>query len=321
MTGPDPSSDIGPGVQPEAEEEILSLPPTCVFVPPRTYHECLERVMDTFIEHFGTVKITNRHVVNIQERMTNAVENGAKNPKKFIQFFQALGILAETIKCCMEVTNEDGTTSVCGKEMFLVAHAKTSDAFRFRCSKHRNNDRSVRTGSYFSLSRLELGELFEIVYYWSLGTKAEILEAMYPMSNKTIVQWYYTLRETCTRRLADDPIRIGGEDHIVEIDETQLIKLPKNNVGRREPDLWFFGCFDRTTKQWVGEFVPTRNRRTLIALIVKYILPGSTIYSDKWAAYVSDGFDLSLLEGMGYSHLSVNHWYCFFDHEWCLNKP
>lgn len=40
---------------------------------------------------------------------------------------------------------------------------------------------------------------------------------------------------------------IGGEGHVVEIDETSLKKRSKYNRGKRYPDCWLFGGVDRST--------------------------------------------------------------------------
>jgi hypothetical protein len=49
-----------------------------------------------------------------------------------------------------------------------------------------------------------------------------------------------------------------------------------------------------------------RSAETLIGLIKKWILPGTTIISDCWAAYIS-------LHEEGYTHFTVNHSFEFVD--------
>ena len=46
-----------------------------------------------------------------------------------------------------------------------------------------------------------------------------------------------------------------------------------------------------------------RNEATLRAIIQRHIAPGSTIFSDEWAAYRNIG----LWPGFNYTHLTVNH--------------
>ena len=77
----------------------------------------------------------------------------------------------------------------------------------------------------------------------------------------------------------------GGENHIVEIDESML---------------------DRATKQVFLEAVKDRTAKTLIGYMHKWIEPRTTIMSDCWRSYNS-------LDDNGFKHLTVNHRYNFVD--------
>ncbi len=52
--------------------------------------------------------------------------------------------------------------------------------------------------------------------------------------------------------------------------------------------------------------VDRRDAATLLPIIQQYILPGTTIISDLWAAY-------NTLNNLGYTHLTVNHSMNFVD--------
>ena len=52
------------------------------------------------------------------------------------------------------------------------------------------------------------------------------------------------------------------------------------------------------------EYVERRNEETLLEVIQRKILPGSTIMSDMWSGYQNL---LTRLSHYGYSHLTVNH--------------
>jgi len=68
----------------------------------------------------------------------------------------------------------------------------------------------------------------------------------------------------------------------------------------------FFGLYDASTKRGHIELVDDRSAETLIPIIQKYIKPGSTIFSDQWAAYRD-------LQRLGYQHHTVNHSQNFVD--------
>jgi transposase-like protein len=45
------------------------------------------------------------------------------------------------------------------------------------------------------------------------------------------------------------------------------------------------GLFCRETRQYIIIPVANRRRETLLAVIAKHVIPGSTIYSDNWSGY------------------------------------
>ena len=56
-------------------------------------------------------------------------------------------------------------------------------------------------------------------------------------------------------------------------------------------DIWLFGGIEKVTKKrfvvaLTGEIEEKRDKETLVPLILKYIKPGTTIYSDAWGAYI-----------------------------------
>ncbi len=75
------------------------------------------------------------------------------------------------------------------------------------------------------------------------------------------------------------------------------------------PPKWFFGGIERDTGKCFSVVVPDRTRATLQEAILKHILPGSRILSDKWAAYVNIP---NIRQGI-YSHGAVNHSENFVD--------
>ena len=100
---------------------------------------------------------------------------------------------------------------------------------------------------------------------------------------------------------------LGSPGVIVELDEAKFGKRKYNRGAYREGQ-WVLGAVDRNTNQCC--LLPCPNNRrdgaTLIPLIYRWILPGSIIHTDEWAAYNS-------LTAAGYTHESVNHSIQFVD--------
>ena len=94
------------------------------------------------------------------------------------------------------------------------------------------------------------------------------------------MDWSNFCREVCIDEVITQEPRIGGVGTIVEIDESLF---GKNKFGRGElhDGRWVFGGVQRGTGEWFLVPVERRDAETLLALIVKHAVPGTTIYSDK----------------------------------------
>ena len=101
--------------------------------------------------------------------------------------------------------------------------------------------------------------------------------------------------------------KLGGVGHIVEIDESLMVKRKYNRVGlRQQHQELVFGMYDRTSgKEWI-KFVPRRDADTLLPIIQEFAHPGSTVYSDGWNAYND-------IANLGYVHGRVIHQENFVD--------
>ena len=88
---------------------------------------------------------------------------------------------------------------------------------------------------------------------------------------------------------------------IVEIDESKFGKR-KYNRGKWVDGVWVFGGIERDSSpsKCFFQTVSDRSAATLIPIIKRCILPGTTILSDCWKAYNS-------LSAEGYLHETVNH--------------
>lgn len=98
---------------------------------------------------------------------------------------------------------------------------------------------------------------------------------------------------------------IGGHGKIVEIDESKFGKR-KYNRGHHIEGQWVFGGVERESNKFFLIPVEQRDKATLLPIIKKYILSGSTIISDCWAAYKTLG-------DFNYTHMTVNHSKTFKD--------
>ena len=125
------------------------------------------------------------------------------------------------------------------------------------------------------------------------------------MGTHAFVDWKRFLRDICAKPFIQHPFHIGGPGFKVEIDES-VFNRRKYNHGCMVMEQRVFGGIDTATKQGSLVSVGNRNANILLPIIQQYVLPGSTIMSDCWAAYTT-------VAHLGYNHLTVNHTYFFVD--------
>ena len=137
------------------------------------------------------------------------------NTEQQIAFLQQRGLLATSMTC-----------GSCSGPMALGQKRDISDSCMFRCSTCKTT-KSLRTGSFFSKSKLPLNKWLVLLYWWirqyPVGDAAE--EAK--VSRETAINVYQWLREVCSSRLLANPIVLGGAGKTVQIDESLFRHKPK----------------------------------------------------------------------------------------------
>lgn len=195
----------------------------------------------------------------------------------------------------------------CQRQLAWRNKTSLSDKYAWKCTnkecgKH-NVYISIRQHSFLFNSRLTLKEAIHLIYLWSLETKIKIAAQQSGTSEVTVINFFKKLRGYCHSYLICNPIRLGGVGRTVQIDESLFCFKTKYHRGRRsETEKWIFGLVDVDVRpiQSYMEVVAQRNAETLLPIIERVVVPGSTIQSDEWAAY-------NQIETRGYIHKTVNH--------------
>ena len=115
----------------------------------------------------------------------------------------------------------------------------------------------------------------------------------------------------------NNPVVIGGEGKVVEIDETVITKRKYHRGQLRAEEQWFFRGVERgdSAKCFLVP-VARRDAATLLPIIAKHVLNGTTIISDGWAAYGGiERIRMLQTNETAYSHFVVNHSKNFVDPE------
>ena len=180
------------------------------------------------------------------------------------------------------------------------------DGYRWRCQRD-SYVKSVRVGSFFQRSHLPLDLLMKIIVFWAKQEPQKEITRCYKVTEKPLLDWYNFLRDVAREYLTNNPYHLGGFDdegkpRVVEIDESKYFHR-KYHRGQWRDGHWVFGAIERDTGTCIMQVVPDRTAATLTALIAQWLLPGTRIMSDGWAAYAN----LSTIHGGIFQHDVVIH--------------
>jgi transposase-like protein len=177
----------------------------------------------------------------------------------------------------------------------------------FRCSRCKRK-KSLRAGSFFEKSKLDLRTVASIVYFLCADIKQETIASMLNLNRKTVMEFASLLREEYSKFFVSHDSQLGGEGVVVQIDESLIAKqkTTRNNHARPVLERWVFGIFDTQSKVGCIQLVENRSSEVLLPIIQQWVRPGSIICSDGWAAYNG-------IRELGYEHRVVVHENYFVD--------
>ena len=152
-------------------------------------------------------------------------------------------------------------------------------------------------------------KVVQLLFLFTIEVKSEIIADLLQVSSKTVIDLVIRIQRRLSDLVAAECEPIGGADHIVQLDECCFGKR-KYNVGRVGGHKWVFGGIDTTTKCFFTQVVPNRTARVLGDLIIRHVLPGTTVHTDEYPSY------LSFFRNHGeYEYGHVNHKYNFVNPE------
>lgn len=220
----------------------------------------------------------------------------------FEDFLKELGLLPK-VKVCD-----------CGGQMTFKSKPGRNYS-SWRCTKKScRKEIGYLRGTWFEGAHLSLKEIFQLSYYFCRQTHSydEIIFDMQRdgtnIGSQAINEWMNYYRCAVAQYFVTNPLKIGGPGIVVEIDETVITKRKYHRGSLRAEEQWFFGGVERGSGRCFIVPVPKRDAATLLPIIQQYIHPGTTIMSDKWAAYNR----IDQLPEL-YEHYTVNHSENFVD--------
>ena len=195
--------------------------------------------------------------------------------------------------------------SKCSNEMKWSINNNTSDGYVWRCNKCKST-KSIRTGSFFKMTKTKMTKSYSIIYFWSVGIPGNMTKRMMmDVPVNTIYDFYNFSRDICCQILTKDPVIFHSNNEIaieLQIDESLFGKSRKYHKGKHFKQQWVFGISDPASHNCWMEVVKDRTAETLCNIIERHIPKTNNlkIISDGWASY-------SKLTEMGYKHSVVIH--------------
>ena len=222
---------------------------------------------------------------------------------QIIDFLMDKGLLVRLCRC-----------NGCGTHMKRVTYKRNKDGCAFRCMTSSciqyKKYVSIRKNSFFDAFNISLAQCLRIMWKWMNGsTQSEILMEV-NISKNAVKHFVNELRIKCVEHFARNPMQLGGEGVVCQIDESLFRHKQKYHVGRvPERELWVFGIADtRYTPAKIHlSLVVNRSAATLLPIISTVCLPGTIIHSDQWAAY------RNIASSLNFIHQTVNHTTNFVD--------
>lgn len=267
-------------------------------------------------------------------KILDLYDQALKSEPACLEFLRTFGIFTDAAALC---PGKQGV--ICTRPMGTIFR-KTKKGHvipSWRCGRKLcRTTRSIRkTNRFFTFEasdgrarcNLKLREILLIVYFfiYSNDTLDQFVTKT-GHSKQTICDWLNLCREVCSKVIRSLPKMVGTPERTVQIDESYFQGRRKYNRGRKldgdevkedekrkreemkklqNYDLgkvvgpWVFGLYMSPTR-YRFYVVHDRTGDTLSPLVHENVEFGSTIVSDKWAAY-------NRLSHEGYVHETVDH--------------
>lgn len=219
------------------------------------------------------------------------------DPEKCLSFLCEHSLVKRSLECL-----------TCGRSCFV-----NSENYKYSCFKNRpktknmkkrkkryscTTKRSALKGTIFENSNLSIRKVLDLIYFWlKPGRRVEGVAYEARCGVPTIVNWFNIFREVTIFFCTSSSGCIGGKGTVVEISEAVCEKC-KGRKGRLIESQWAFGGIEHGTSKLFLVPVTDVSDDSLIGVIRKWVLPGTTIVLNCWTSerlLTIEGYDLKIV--------------------------
>ena len=178
-----------------------------------------------------------------------------------------------------------------------------------RCTNpHCHKSYSALKDTFFENSKIKINLILTLAYYWLLRMPVTSITVMLNISSKTACDYYSFFEKLVADEISETIQKIGGQNVIVEIDESKFGRR-KYNKGHWVEGTWIVGGVERTPeRRMFAVAVNDRSTDTIEAIINQCVEPGSIIYTDFWKSYDTAINEINFInDSTVFEHKKVNH--------------
>jgi len=212
------------------------------------------------------------------------------------------------------ITLDEQSCSYCYTPMTFKIVSSTTDGCVFRCTNTSclkyETTKSIRTHSWISNFKIPIKEIIKSIYLWSCGRLYTEIKQECRISAPVFIRLRKLLINKIQTFWSRNPIKLGGPNIIVQVDEMKLNHNVKAHRGRTSiRPTWILTMVDTSTTPALGyaEIIPNKEAGTIIPIIERVVRSGSKIHSDEAKVYKV------LQRSENYEHSWVTHKYHFVD--------
>lgn len=178
----------------------------------------------------------------------------------------------------------------------------------YRCNKRTcKKEISIFKHTFFENTKMPLNSLIWIAYMYLHKMPISGIISTSGIHSEAVSEWTKFIRQMVADCVESEQVKIGGPNIIIEVDETKLGKR-KYHRGHKVEGVWIIAGVERTNEKKLFLIeVEDRSASTILEVFRTFVLPGSVVYTDGWAAYPQVCNELNL------EHHYVNHKHFFKD--------
>lgn len=159
---------------------------------------------------------------------------------------------------------------------------------------------SIWTNTIFEKSKLNQIEILQILELWMQKASLNLISYVLNINRKSIWRVMKKVSTILVPKYYDKNEIIGGEQQIIEIDESKFGKR-KYHKGHHVEGVWVFGMIEKNEPKRVKlVVVDERTKQTLTTKLIENVHTESVIHSDCWKGYTD-------VKNVFSEHKTVNH--------------